>query len=282
LHNKHKRVVFVTGASSGFGKAIAEHLSKRGHQVYGTSRRAAALDALQSAGVGSETAYAMIPMDITSDRSVVQGVESVIAHEGRLDIVVNNAGFGLAGPVEETTLDEAREQFETNFWGVVRVCQAALPIMREQRFGYLINISSIGGQIAIPFQGFYSASKFALEGLMESLQGEVRSYGIRVVLIEPGDFNTNFTANRRKVHAVEAGSVYQSQFIRTLAVMEKDELHGLNPEEIAYLVEKIISVDSPRLRYVIGPPLEKVVLLLKRVLPSDWMACLIRKYYQIK
>lgn len=282
MENYHQRVVLITGASSGFGKAVAEHLHQRGYRVYGTSRGAEGLSNQQSVTDRLQVVYPMIPLDVTSDESVERGVEFVLSREGRLDIVINNAGYGLAGPVEDTSLAEAIAQFETNFFGMARVCRAVLPGMRNQGFGYLISVSSIGGLIGIPFQGFYSASKFAMEGLMELLHSEVKSYGIRVVLIEPGDFHTNFTVNRRKVYAVEGDSIYKSQFIKTLAVMERDELHGPPPEQIGPLVEKIITTDLPQLRYVIGPLSERMIVFMKRVLPSTWLAWLIRQYYQIK
>ncbi len=181
------RVVLVTGASSGIGRACAEFLAGRGYRVYGGSRRLVAGSVVES-----------ISMDVGDDASVHAAVSTILAREGRIDILVNNAGIAIAGAVEDTSVEEARDQFDVNFFGVLRVCRAVLPAMREQGAGYIVNIGSIGGLIAIPFQGFYSASKFALEGLSESLRLEVRQFGVHVVLIEPGDHRTGLTDNRRR------------------------------------------------------------------------------------
>ena len=281
MDTNHQAVVLITGASSGFGKACAEYLHQKGYRVYGTSRRLSEFPAVSQATDERPEGFTLIPMDITSDASVEQGIQWVLQKEGRLDIIVNNAGYGLAGAVEDTTIEEAKEQFETNFFGVLRVCRAVLPVMREQKGGYLIAISSMGGLVGIPFQGFYSASKFALEGLMESLRSEVKAYGIQVVLIEPGDFRTEFTANRRRVRAVEHGSVYEAQYRKTLGVMEADEMNGPPPEKIGPLVEHIVTKKRPRVRYTIGRASQKFLLKLKIIAPSRVFEWLLMKYYQM-
>ena len=157
-----KRVVLITGSSSGIGRACAELLAARGFRVYGASRRAVEIPLVEP-----------ISMDVRDDASVRDAVAQVMAREGRIDIVVNNAGIAIAGAVEDTSIDEAREQFDVNFFGVMRVCRAALPALRNRQAGYIVNIGSIGGLVAIPYQGLYSASKFALEGLSESLRLEM-------------------------------------------------------------------------------------------------------------
>jgi short-subunit dehydrogenase len=212
---------------------------------------------------------------------VEQGVHWILEREGRLDIVINNAGYGLAGALEDTSLEEAKAQFETNFFGVMRVCRVVLPIMRQQNQGYLVTVSSMGGLVGIPFQGFYSASKFAVEGLMESLRGEVKAYGIRVVLIEPGDFHTEFTANRRKANAAEIDSVYETQFIKSLAVMETNELQGPLPDQIGPFVERIVTSNTPRFRYMIGQASQKLTIGLKKIMPSNIFEWLLMKYYRL-
>jgi NAD(P)-dependent dehydrogenase (short-subunit alcohol dehydrogenase family) len=277
-----QRVVLITGASSGIGKACAHHLYWKGYKVYGTSRCAPWPSDAPIAGTDQPETFRLIPMDVTSDESVRQGVQWILEREGHLDVVVNNAGYGLAGAVEDTELEEAKAQMETNFFGVDRLCRAALPIMRQQGGGYLVSISSIGGLIGIPFQGLYSASKFAVEGLMESLRAEVKPYGIRVVLIEPGDFHTGFTASRRKTRSAEPGTIYATRFAKALAVMEKDETRGPSPEQVGYLLERIITKKSPRLRYMIGPLSEKVAVGLKKILPSGLFEWAIMMYYQLR
>lgn len=274
-----QRVVLVTGASSGIGRACAEHLARNGFCVYGTSRRA---DPDPGETVcGSRDGILTLPMDVTSDLSVVLGVESVLNREGRLDVVVNNAGMGVAGPVEFTSLEDAKEQFEVNFFGVLRVCRAVLPVMRRQGGGYIVNIGSIGGVIALPYQALYSASKFALEGLTEALRLEVRRHRIRVVLIQPGDHKTGFTANRRQVQVPDEDQVYAQSFRAALGRMEHDEQSGPEPARVAHLVHGVLLKKHPRLRYTAGLPTQRVAAWLKRVLPYSAMELGLRRYYDL-
>ncbi|MDM4769352.1 SDR family oxidoreductase [Solimonas sp. SE-A11] len=269
------RVVLITGASSGIGKACAEHLQRRGYRVYGTSRRVPPLPAEPAPGLR------MIAMDVTSETSVRQAVELVLAREGRLDVVVNNAGWGIAGSVEDTSIAEAQEQLDTNFFGVLRVCQAVLPTLRRQGSGYLINISSMGGLVAIPFQGLYSASKFAVEGMTESLRMELRPYGVQVAMIEPGDFRTGFTAERRMAVAAAEGP-YKQALCTAVTVMEKDEQGGATPEAIAWRLEKIINTRQPKLRHLVGPLAQRFAVgVLKKLLPQRWFERMIAGYYRI-
>jgi NAD(P)-dependent dehydrogenase (short-subunit alcohol dehydrogenase family) len=263
-----RRVVLVTGASTGIGACSATYLAKSGYRVYGGSR-----GAVTAPGVEALT------LDVADDASVAQVIETILAREGRLDVLVNNAGFGIAGAIEDTSIDEAREQFEVNFFGVLRMCRAALPTMRQQKTGYIVNIGSIGGLIAIPFQGFYSASKFALEGLSESLRLEVRPFGIQVVLIEPGDHRTSFTQNRRSTSASAAGSVYRDRFERAVARMALDEQGGPGPEGIARLLHKILNNPRPRLRYTAGPVAQRAAVWIKRTTPFAVMEKIMQDYY---
>lgn len=223
-----------------------------------------------------------ISMDVDDEASVRQAISRVIKKEGRIDVVVNCAGFGIAGAVEDTSIEEAKAQFETNFFGVLRVCQAVLPNMRERGSGLIINISSIAGLISVPFQGFYSASKFALEGLTEALRLEVAPFGIRVVLVEPGDFQTRFSANRRKVARSENSSAYRERLAKALSISEKDESKGHHPVAIARLIERIIRKPSPKLRYSIGPLFERLTPTLKNVLPYRLTEWLTMKYFDLR
>lgn len=277
MDRQNGQVVFITGASSGIGKACAHHLQQRGYRVYGTGRQ------VQPPVPGADDeppgGVRMIRMDVESDGSVTQAIDLIMEREERLDVVVNSAGFALAGSVEDTTIAEAKHQFEVNFFGVLRVCRAVLPIMRQQGSGIIVNISSIAGLIATPFQGFYCASKFALEGMSEALRMEARSHGIRVVLIEPGDFQTQFTANRRIALAARENPAYAGPFERALDVVQADETHGPGPQRIAYLLEHIITSRSPRLRYTIGPATERVAITLKKIMPSRLFEWAIMKYY---
>ncbi len=266
--DKEKRVVLVTGASSGIGRACATHLAGRGYRVYGTSRRA---------GGGQPGSVAMLVADVTDDRSVEQAVAAVLEREGRLDIVVNNAGMGIAGPVENTSIEQAKRQLEVNFFGAFRVCRAVLPALRSQRSGYIVNIGSIGGLIAIPYQAMYSASKFALEGLSESLRMEVRPFGVKVVVIEPGDHKTAITENRT---AISSGTdAYSQSFQAALARTAHDEQNGPGPEQVARLLYRIVNTRNPRLRYPIGPATQRAAVWLKRLLPYSVTEYSIRSYF---
>jgi NAD(P)-dependent dehydrogenase (short-subunit alcohol dehydrogenase family) len=252
----------VTGASSGIGKSCAEHLAKSGYRVYGASRRSAAL-----------------PMDVRDDASVRAAVADLITREGRIDVVVNNAGIAIAGAVEDTSIEEAIEQFDVNFFGVLRVCRAVLPHMRERRSGCIVNIGSIAGLAAVPYQGLYSASKFALDGLSEALRLEVRPFGIRVVLVEPGDHRTGLTENRRPTAAARANPAYRDRFERAVKRMAADERNGPPPEAVARLLHRIIQLKKPRLRYTVGPVAERAVPLLKRALPYAAIEKMVDLYY---
>jgi NAD(P)-dependent dehydrogenase (short-subunit alcohol dehydrogenase family) len=217
----------------------------------------------------------MVTMDVEDENSVRQGVEQVLTRAGRLDAVVNNAGISIMGAVEDTSIEEAKAQLETNFFGVLRVCRATLPILRRQGGGHVINISSLGGIIGLPFSGLYSASKFALEGVSESLRMECRAFGIYVVLVEPGDFRTQITARRRTVQAAETNDAYREAFARCKQKQDQDEANAQSPEAVARLVGRILVDPHPRLRYSVGMFTQRMVVPLKRILPQrvfEWAA----------
>jgi NAD(P)-dependent dehydrogenase (short-subunit alcohol dehydrogenase family) len=264
------RVVLITGASSGIGLACARHLHDRGFRVYGTSRNRH----------DSGFPWMMLQMEVTDDASARQSVQTVIEREGRIDVLVNNAGIAIAGPLESMSVEEAKRQIDVNVIGAFRVCRAALPYMRTQRSGYLVNIGSIGGLIGIPFQALYSASKFALEGMTESLRTEVRPFGIRVVLIEPGDTKTPITGNRMVTADLATREAY-SCFPAALKRMAEDEQSGPGPEGVARLLYKVVSTANPRLRYTVGPQVQRVAAWLKRLLPNALLEHGMRWYYGI-
>jgi NAD(P)-dependent dehydrogenase (short-subunit alcohol dehydrogenase family) len=249
-------IVLITGASSGIGLSCAELFEARGDKVYGAARNP----------------------DVRSDSSVNDAVADILQREGRIDIVVNNAGIAIAGAVEDTSIEQAKDQFEVNFFGVLRVCRAVLPAMRKQGSGHIINIGSIAGQVAVPYQGLYSASKFALEGLSESLRMETRHFGIRVVLVEPGDHRTSLTKNRRKA---TASKPYAERFDRAIKRMEQDEQNGPDPKGIARLIGRIVDNPNPRLRYTIGPAAERAAIWLKRLGPAAVVEKAMKSYYSV-
>ena len=273
-------VVLITGASSGFGEACARHLAAGNYRVYGTSRRASFNPTGPPSSQGN--GYQMIPMDVRDDASVQQGVDFVINETGRIDVVVCNAGYGIAGAVEDTSVDEARRQFDTNLFGVWRTCRATIPHLRRQGGGHLVIVSSLAGLMGIPFQAAYSASKFALEGMAEALRMEVKPWGIHVALIEPGDFHTRFTQNRVKTVAADHNSAYATIFPRALAVMERDERRGPPPDRMARLLERIIRHPSPRLRYTTGTLAQRSGALLKRLLPGWLFEWLMMSTYKLR
>jgi NAD(P)-dependent dehydrogenase (short-subunit alcohol dehydrogenase family) len=252
-----RRVALVTGASAGIGRATADLLAAQGWTVVGASRR----------GTGGE-GWTGLVMDVDSDESVRAGVQRVLADHGRVEALVACAGWGLSGPVETTTMDEARAQVETIFWGCVRVTAALLPVMRRNGSGRIVLLSSIGGLIAIPFQAYYSAGKFALEGFAEATAYEVAPFGVHVTLVEPGNVRTDFTANRRR--AAAAPGPYGQAMNRAVGLMERDERTGADPVEVARTVAGVLAADHPRRRVSVGKAGERVGLVAKRVLPHRW------------
>lgn len=249
----------------------ADYLAERGCNVYRASR------SLPAPGLNDS---ACLHIDITRADSVNACVRQIAEKEGRIDVVLNCAGYGIAGSIEDTSIEEVKAQFETNFFGAIRVCQAVLPLMRQQQAGLIVHISSIGGLLSLPFQGIYCASKFALEGAMEALRMEVSPFGIRVVLIEPGDLNTPFTAHRRKAMKSGENIVYRETFEKALSAMERYELNGPSPLAIAHLVERIINKRSPSCRYVRGSLSERAAIIMRMFLPSRVYERLLMKHYE--
>jgi len=270
------KVVLITGASAGFGKASAEHLARLGYRVYGTSRRAEFPD---PSDFGA--APFMIPMDVCDDASVGRAVEFILKHEGRIDVVVNNAGVGLAAAIEDTSVEEGKALFETNFFGVLRVCRAVLPTLRAQHSGLIVNVSSLGGLVTIPFQGLYSASKYALESMSDAMRMELHCFGVKVVLLEPGDFKTDFTESRIFSAESGEGSAYRETCQRAVAVMERDEQGGADPREFAEALAKIIASSSPGNRYPVGALSQRLGVAARRVLPSALLDRALRAVYKL-
>ena len=270
--NDSSRVILVTGASSGFGRAIALSLASKGHKVFATTRGAG--------GALPGTTHVML--DVTDDASVAGCVDAVISTAGRIDVLINNAGSGFAGAIEDTAIDEAEAQFDTNFFGLHRMCRAVLPRMREQRGGLIINMSSLAGQIAIPFQGFYSASKFAIEGYTEALRMEVRSFGVRVSMIEPGDFATAFTANRRMTRASSPDSPYYRACESAIGRMARDEQANPDLAPVVGAVHAIIKAVRPALRYPRANLVQRGFAALRPYLPQAVTEYLIGSTYRLR
>jgi NAD(P)-dependent dehydrogenase (short-subunit alcohol dehydrogenase family) len=250
------RRALVTGASAGIGRACAEELHAAGWAVTGASRRGT-----------TSGGWAGLVMDVDDDDSVRTGVAGMLAGGGRIDALVACAGWGLAGAVEQCTIEEAKAQLETNFWGCVRVLQRVLPAMRAQGGGRIVLMSSIGGVIGIPFQAFYSASKFALEGLGEALAYEVAPLGVQVTLVEPGNVKTDFTASRRMAQPADADPAYGAAVAKAVGLMERDEANGVPAADVAAVVRRVLESRRPPRRVSVGKASERVGLVAKRFLP---------------
>ena len=264
-------VVLITGVSSGFGRAMALELAAQGHKVYGTVRR----DMPAMPGVNYVNA------EVQDEESVRQAVEAVMQAEGRIDVFISNAGMGIGGPIEFTPVADADRQMDVNFMGMVRFLHYIVPIMRRQGGGKILCFSSIGGLMGLPFQGFYSASKFAIEGYCEALRLELRGKNIDVVLIEPGDFATGFTASRKSTLAPEAYEAYPT-YAESLKSIENDEQSGLKPEYLAKKVACIIKKKHPAYHYIIANLEQRLSVTLKRLLPQPLFAAILASYYKLK
>lgn len=263
------KVILITGASSGFGKASAELLAEHGHIVYGIARR--------------EMLHAKIhylTADVCDRAAIDKRVGEIIACEGRLDVLINNAGMGIGGAIELASADEIARQMDTNFMGCVNLCQAVLPHMRRQGGGRIINISSIGGVMGLPYQGFYSASKFAIEGFSEALSAEVKRFGISISLVEPGDFATHFTASRHNSEETLNDSTYGPIFKHSLHLIEKEENNGLRPEKMAQKIARIVECRRPRMRYVVANMEQWLSVAVKRIVPGNMFVNILRGYYK--
>lgn len=266
------QIILITGASSGFGKFTAQMLSEQGHIVYGTSRK-------PSENMNN---VKMLVVDVTSPLSIRQAVEQIISEQGRIDVLINNAGIGIGGALELATEDEVSKQMNTNFFGVVNMCREVLPLMRKARKGKIINISSIGGVMGIPYQGFYSASKFAVEGYSEALALEVHPFHIKVCLVEPGDFNTGFTDNRNISEQTRLNADYRESFLKSLEIIEKEERNGCHPRKLAAAICKIVACKNPSFRTKVGPLVQVLFAKSKRWLPDSAMQYALRIFYAIK
>ena len=263
-------VILITGITSGFGRAIASQLCTDGHKVYGTYRR----DSEQIPGV------TYLKADVQDETSLRSAVNSVMDKEGHIDTVISNAGMGIGGPLEFTSIEDAQRQMDVNFMGMVRLLNLVVPIMRRQHHGHIICISSIGGLMGLPYQGMYSASKFAIEGYCEALRLEVRQFGIHVTVINPGDFFTGFTAARSKNLPTEAATAYPG-YSASMASIESDERSGLQPDYLARRMSRIVRKRRPANRYIIATLVQKASVLLKAILPSRWFDCVLGAYYKL-
>ena len=263
--------ILITGTSSGIGAIIAAYLSKKGYNVIGTSRKGS---------TNTDNGFKTLKLDVTNGESVENLIQEATKEFGDIDVLINNAGIGYSGPLEDMSIEVAKSQFETNYFGVVRMTQAVLPMMRKNNKGLIINIGSMLGLVGMPFQGHYAASKFALEGFMESLRLELTPFNIQATNICPGDFKSDFAKNRSVQQQVSAD--YQSQFNKLMEFYEKGEAEGADPIMIAKLVEKLIKKKKGhKIRYVVGKLEQTIYLPVKRVVGSSVFERLVKSALSI-
>jgi short-subunit dehydrogenase len=265
------KVVLITGGSSGIGKSIGEFLHLKGFVVYGTSRDPDKI---------SDSVFPLIALDVRNADSIKAAVAKVISLSGRVDVVINNAGVGITGPLEEIPMEEIKNNFETNFFGPIEVMKAVLPQMREQKSGLIINITSIAAYMGLPYRSVYSASKGALELITEALRMEVKSFGIYITNVAPGDFATNIAAGR--FHSpVISGSPYEKTYESILEEMNTHVDSGSNPNEMAEAIFKIVTTNKPNVHYKVGAFMQKFSIVLKRILPDKMYEKMLMNHYKM-
>ncbi len=265
---KKARVVLVTGDSSGIGYACCERLVASGRIVYGASRTKP-----------RRRTWAHIEMDVTSDAAVAKTVSHVLEREGRIDAVVHAAGVSLIGPCEETTSTEAQRLFNINYFGAVRVMREVLPVMRKQKSGKLLLVGSIGALIALPYAGHYSASKAALDALIQAVRPELSPFGIDATVIHPGDLNTKIGAHRKKSAATKFGSPYYDVLRRTARFYDRSEKGARNPDALARKIDLLLDDQKLPVRKVVGTVLERLGVLAQDVIPSRLFEKLLNRVY---
>lgn len=269
----NKLNVLITGTSSGIGNMTAVYFAKKGHTVFGTSRNP---DKIEKK---ADELFTYVKMDVTDEQSIAASVQELLKKVDTLDVLICNAGMGISGPIETTPFEYIEKQMNTNFFGTLRVLRAFLPYMREKG-GKIFVIGSMAGRAGIPFQGFYSASKFALEGLIESLRYELKGFPVQVSIIEPGDFKTGFTGSRIKYET--ENDPYYEKCKTAVSIMEHDEQHGANSIVLAQLLYKLATTTKTlKVRYSVGMFFQKFAMFLKRILPCNLYEYLFSKYYKV-
>ena len=265
-----QKVVLITGASSGLGAAIAGYLSVKGYIVYGASR---------SLPQG-QPAFRPVVMDVGDEKSIQQAVDAILQEQGRIDVLINNAGLGIAGPVEHLLLADVKRVFDTNVFGVLRTCQAVLPGMRNNKSGLIINISSIGSETGLPYRGAYSASKAALDRLTEALRMELAPLGVQACYLQPGGIKTDINKNRITT-PLPGDSAYKESFARCYEIVNASVSQGLDTGVFGPVVEKIINTQKVKRCYRVGKPMEKISVMLKAALPDNTYENLVSKHYKV-
>lgn len=266
------KVVLITGASKGMGLVIANYLVEKDYIVYGTSRNPTDID---------DYAFKLIQLEVTDITSIKKAIATIISAEGRIDVLINNAGKGITGAIEETPTDEMRKIFDINFFGVIDMIKEVMPHMRSQKSGLIINTTSIAGYLGLPFRGIYSASKGSVELMSEAASMELKNFGVDVVSIAPGDFATKLLPNRYHTPIYE-NSVYKKAYKFNLDLINEHILLGKDPIELARKIHRIIETKNPQVHYKIASYLEKSSIVLKLILPSKVYEKLLMYHYKMK
>jgi NAD(P)-dependent dehydrogenase (short-subunit alcohol dehydrogenase family) len=265
------KVVLITGGSSGIGKSVGEFLQDKGYKVYGTSRNPKNYP---------NSKFPIVALDVTILETISACIAEVLKQEGRIDVLINNAGAGITGPIEEIPDAEIKRNFETNFFGPINVIKATLPVMRAQNSGLIINITSIAGYMGLPFRGVYSASKGALEIITEAFRMELKDFNIEMTNVAPGDFATNIAAGRYHAPVLE-DSPYKEKYGHSLKTMDEHVDEGGDPKEMAEAIYKVIETKSPKIHYKVGAFMQKFSIVLKRILPDKVYEKLLMNHYKL-
>lgn len=265
------KVVLITGGSSGIGKSVGEYLTQKGFKVYGTSR---------NPDKYKNSKFPVLALDVKDITTIDTTIKTVIEKEQRLDVLINNAGAGITGPIEEIPETEIKANFDTNFFGPINVIKAVLPQMRKQQSGLIINITSIAGYMGLPYRGVYSASKGALELLTEAFRMELKAFNINMTNVAPGDFATNIAAGRYHAPLLE-DSPYKIPYGNTLKLMNEHVDSGSDPNIMAKAIYKIINAKEPKVHYKVGEFMQKFSIVLKRILPDKVYEKLLMNHYKL-
>ncbi|MBC2845399.1 SDR family oxidoreductase [Winogradskyella flava] len=265
------KVVLITGGSSGIGKSIGEFLQNKGFKVYGTSR---------IPNNYPDSKFPIVALDVTRAETISECILEVLDKESKIDVLINNAGAGITGPIEEIPDTEIKRNFETNFFGPINVIKAVLPSMRQQNSGLVINITSIAGYMGLPFRGVYSASKGALELITEAFRMELKDFNIEMTNVAPGDFATNIAAGRYHAPVLE-DSPYKKKYGKSLQMMNEHVDSGSDPKQMAEAIFKVIQTEKPKVHYKVGVFMQKLSIVLKRILPDKVYERLLMNHYKL-
>ena len=276
---QEKKVAIITGSSSGIGFETSVLLARNGFHTYAAVRNLDKSQPLTDMAKKDGLSIQVIELDVSNDKSVKDAINMVLSENKRIDVVVNNAGYALAGSFEEMSMDEIKSQFETNFFGAIRVIQGVLPTMRNQRNGRIVNLSSLGGRIAIPLDSAYHGTKFALEGLSESLQYEVEQFGIKIIIIEPGAIKSNFFNNLKMASKAQRPDSPYTQMMQKLNsgfsfILE----NAAHPVEVAKVILAAVTSEDPQLRYTVGDD-AAMILQAKRTMSDTEFRNLMKKQF---